>query len=134
MSEKVRISRAFKDISLSFQPHPVTGDLPIIRNERAINKSVRNIVQTIPGEKMFLPLFGSDVKAQLFELIDFGNASVIEDQILEALENYEPRIDNIVVEVEPRPDRNEFEVTVIYEIVGQDTPAQQYTFILEATR
>jgi len=134
MSEKVRISRAFKDISLSFQPHPVTGDLPIIRNERAINKSVRNIVQTIPGEKMFLPLFGSDVKAQLFELIDFGNASVIEDQILEALENYEPRIDNIEVEVEPRPDRNEFEVTVIYEIVGQDTPAQQYTFILEATR
>ena len=134
MSEVKRISRAFKDISLSFQPHPVTGDLPILKNERAINKSVRNIVQTIPGEKFFNLQFGSSVRQQLFELVDFGNASIIEEEILTSLANYEPRIENVVVLVEPRPDQNEFEVTVTYDIIGQEFPTQSYTFILEATR
>ena len=134
MAEVTRISRAFKDISLSFQPHPVTGDLPILRNERAINKSVRNIVQTIPGEKMFDNDFGSDVRGQLFELVDFANASLVEEQIITSLNNYEPRIDNVRAEVLPLPDTNEFEVTVIYDIIGQEFPTQSYSFILEATR
>ena len=134
MAEIIRISRAFKDISLSFQPHPVTGDLPILKNERAIAKSVRNIVQTAPGEKFFNLDFGSSVRDQLFELVDFGNANIIEEEILQSLTNYEPRISDVTVLVEPRPDRNEFEVTVTYNIVGQDFPTQSYTFILEATR
>jgi len=134
MAEITRISRSFKDISLSFQPHPVTGDLPVLKNERAINKSVRNIVQTIPGEKFFDPNFGSDVRSQLFELVDFGTADLIEQQILVALENYEPRIERVQVEVDPQPDRNEFNVTVIYDIIGQEFPTQTYSFILEATR
>ena len=54
-----RISRSFKDISLSFEPHPVTKDLPVLKNERAIIRSVRNIVETIPTEKFFNPLFAS---------------------------------------------------------------------------
>ena len=134
MAEITRISRAFKDISLSFQPHPVTGDLPILKNERAIAKSVRNIVQTAPGEKFFNLDFGSSVRDQLFELVDFGNATIIEEEILQSLTNYEPRIDNVTVLVEPRPDTNEFEVTVTYNIIGQEFPTQSYTFILEATR
>lgn len=134
MAEVTRISRAFKDISLSFKPHPVTGDLPILKNERAINKSVRNIVQTIPGEKIFDNDFGSDVRGQLFELVDFANASIIEEQIITSLNNYEPRIDNVRAEVLPLPDTNEFEVTVIYDIIGQEFPTQTYSFILEATR
>ena len=48
-----RISRAFKDISLSFDPHPVTKDLPVLTNERAIVRSVRNLVETIPTERFF---------------------------------------------------------------------------------
>ena len=134
MAEVTRISRTFKDISLSFQPHPVTGDLPILKNERAINKSVRNIVQTIPGEKIFDNDFGSDVRGQLFELVDFANASIVEEQIITSLNNYEPRIDNVRAEVLPLPDTNEFEVTVIYDIIGQEFPTQTYSFILEATR
>ena len=63
-----RISRAFKDISLSFEPHPVTKDLPVLKNEAAIRRSVRNIVETIQGERFFDSLFGSDVRSTLFEL------------------------------------------------------------------
>ena len=129
-----RISRAFKDISLSFEPHPVTNDLPILKNERAIQRSVRNIVQTIPTEKFFNSLFGSDIQKSLFEFVDFGTAATIQSQIEISLDNFEPRIENVEVEVIPQPDNNTFEVNVIYDIVGQEFPVQEYSFILESTR
>jgi len=129
-----RISRSFKDISLSFEPHPVTKDLPILKNERAIARSVRNIVETIPTEKFFNSLFGSDVYRSLFDFVDFGTASIIQEQIKTSLHNFERRIDNVKVEVEPRPDDNNFEVTVIFDIIGQELPTQEFSFILEATR
>ena len=129
-----RISRAFKDISLSFEPHPVTKDLPILKNEIAIRRSVRNIVQTIPTEKFFNSIFGSDVRRSLFEFVDFGTASVISDQILTSVTNFEPRIENLEVEVQPLPDRNAFNVIVVFDIIGQEFPTQEYSFLLEATR
>ena len=129
-----RISRAFKDISLSFTPHPVTKDLTILKNENAIKKSVRNLIQTIPTERFFNSVLGSEVRDSLFDFVDFGTASVIQNQILITLENFEPRIDDVSVEVQPKPDTYEFEVTVFFTIVGQDTPTQEFTFMLEATR
>ena len=129
-----RISRSFKDISLSFEPHPVTKDLPVLKNERAIARSVRNIVETIPTEKFFNSLFGSDVYRSLFEFVDFGTATIIQDQIKTSLKNFERRINNVRVEVDPRPDDNNFEVTEIFDIIGQEFPTQEFSFILEATR
>ena len=129
-----RISRAFKDISLSFTPHPVTKDLTILKNENSIKKSVRNLVQTIPTERFFNSAIGSEVRDSLFEFVDFGTASVIQNQIQITLENFEPRIDDVTVEVQPKPDTYEFEVTVFFTIVGQDIPTQEFTFMLEATR
>ena len=129
-----RISRAFKDISLSFEPHPVTKDLQILKNENAIRRSVRNIVETIPTERFFNSLLGSDVRRSLFEFVDFGTASVIQDQIQIAIENFEERVENLIVEVDPIPDDNTFNVTVIFDIIGQEFPTQEYSFLLEATR
>lgn len=129
-----RISRAFKDISLSFEPHPVTKDLQILKNENAIRRSVRNIVETIPTERFFNSLLGSDVRRSLFEFVDFGTASVIQDQILIAIDNFEQRVENVNVEVDPIPDDNTFNVTIIFDIIGQEFPTQEYSFLLEATR
>ncbi len=129
-----RISRSFKDISLSFDAHPVTKDLTVLKNENAIKKSVRNLIQTLPTERFFNSALGSEVRDSLFDFVDIGTASVITQQIETCLDNFEPRIDNVQVEVLPRPDDNEFEVTVFFDIVGQDTPSQEFTFMLEATR
>ena len=128
-----RVSKAFKDISLSFSPHPVTKDLPILKNESAIRRSVRNIVETIPTEKFFNPDFGSDVYKSLFDFVDFGTANIIQDQIKTAINNFEPRVENVRVEVDPSVDENEFEILVVYDIVGQELPTQEYSFILDAT-
>ena len=131
---KTRVSRSFKDISLSFNAHPVTNDLTILKNENAIKRSVRNLVQTIPRERFFNPILGTDIRGSLFDFVDFGTASVIEKQIQTTIENFEPRVENLDIEVFPRPDDNEFEVNIFFEIIGQQFPRQAFQFILEATR
>lgn len=129
-----KISRAFKDISLSFVPHPVTNDLPVLTNESSIRRSVRNLIETIPTEVFFNSLIGSNVRSSLFEFVDSGTASVIEDEIRIVLANYEPRITNVIVEAIAVPDNNSFEVNIIFDIIGQDLPTQQFSFVLEAAR
>jgi len=129
-----RVSRSFKDINLSFVPHPVTKDLQILKNENAIRRSVRNIVETIPTERFFNSLLGSDVRGSLFEFVDFGTASTIQEQVVTAIQNFEPRVDNVFVQVYPEPDQNAFEIVVFFDIIGQEFPTQEYTFLLEATR
>ena len=129
-----RISRAFKDINLSFKPHPVTKDITTLRNENAIKRSVRNLVQTIPTERFFNSILGSSIRDSLFGFVDFGTASVIQREIITTIENFEPRVDNLQVNVEPRPDQNEFEVFVIFNIIGQNFPTQNFSFILQAAR
>ena len=129
-----RISRSFKDISLSFDPHPVTKDLPVLTNERAIIRSIRNLVETIPTERFFNPTLGTDIRRSLFEFVDIGTARIIEDQINNTVNFYDDRVANLRGEVDPRPDRNSFDVKVFFDIVGQDFPAQQFSFILEPTR
>ena len=132
--EVKRVSRVFKDISLSFDPHPVTKDLPILKNQNAISRSIRNLVQTIPTERFFQSDIGSDVVKSLFDFVDFATASVIQEQILTTITNFEPRVADVKVEVDPKPDENSFEVTVIFDIIGQQFPTQEFSFILEATR
>jgi len=129
-----RKSRAFKDISLSFTPHPVTKDLPILANERAIVRSVRNLVETIPTERYFNSLIGTDVRDTLFSNFDRMNVMMIEDQIREVCANFEPRVNNVGATVKARPDDNQLDVTVFFDIVGLDTPTQSFSFILEPTR
>ena len=129
-----RISRTFKDISLSFDPHPVTKDLPVLTNERAIVRSVRNLVETIPTERFFNSTLVTNIRKSLFEFVDIGTSRVIEDQIRNTVEFYEDRIENLEIEVDPRPDDNSFDVKVFFDIVGQAFPSQQFSFILEATR
>jgi len=129
-----RKSRAFKDISLSFSPHPVTKDLPVLINERAIVRSVRNLVETIPTERFFNSLIGTDIRSSLFENFSRTTVNVIEDQIRDTVRNFEPRVNNIGVEVTSLPDDNEFAVKVLFDIKGLDVPTQAFTFLLEPTR
>lgn len=112
----------------------MTGDLPVIRNESAIKKSVRNLVQTNLTERFFNPTLGSEVRNTLFDFVDAGSAATMQRQIELTIQNYEPRVENVVVTVDPLLDENTFNVTIFFDIIGQDFPTQQFSFILEATR
>ena len=129
-----RVSRGFKDISMTFQANPLNNDLIAIKNENAIARSVKNIVFTLPGEKFFNPTFGSRISRTLFENIDDITASVIVDEIKESIRNYEPRVELLDVEAIPNFDNNQFDVNIIYIIVGSEIPPQELQFALQPTR
>jgi len=129
-----RISKSFKDISLSFQVNPLNYDLIAIKNENAIARSVRNLIATQPGERFFEPNLGSNVNQSLFENIDDISASIVKDQIESSIRNYEPRVNLIEVNVAPNYDNYEFNVTIKYYIVGIDVSPQQLSFALQPTR
>jgi phage baseplate assembly protein W len=129
-----RVSQGFKDISMSFQSNPLTNDLIALKNESSIARSVRNIVFTLPGEKFFNDNFGSRIGRSLFENLDSSSALVIKDEIENSIQNYEPRVSLIDVQVNPDFDNSAFDVIITYRIVGIDVPAQQLQFVLQPTR
>tara|TARA_A200000159_G_C7318057_1_gene337560 strand:+ start:961 stop:1362 length:402 start_codon:yes stop_codon:yes gene_type:complete len=129
-----RVSRGFKDISMSFQANPLSNDLIALKNENAIARSVRNIIFTVPGEKMFNPDFGTNITDSLFELLDEISGTVIKDRITYSLETYEQRISLIDVIVVPDFDNNGYDVEISYRIIGADVDPQQISFILQPTR
>ena len=129
-----RLSKDFKDLSMSFQANPLNNDLIAIKNETAIARSIRNLVFTLPGERFFNQNLGSKVSQVIFENMDEITASVIKDEISNTINNYEPRVDLISVDVSPNYDNNEFNVTINYYIVGIDVLPQQLSFALQPTR
>ena len=131
---KPRKSQAFKDISLSFTPHPVTKDLPVLVNERAIVRSVRNLVETIPTERFFNSNLGSNIRDMLFDNFSGSSVMIIEDMIRTTVRNFEPRVGDIGVEVDASPDSNTVSVKVLFDIIGLEAPVQSFDFILEPTR
>ena len=129
-----RVSQGFKDISMTFQANPLNFDLIGLKNENAIARSVRNIVFTLPGEKFFDESFGSRISASLFENIDDISASEIVDEITQSINNYERRVNLLNVKAIPNFDNNQFDVAIIYEIIGADVPPQELQFALQSTR
>ena len=129
-----RVSKSFKDISMSFKFNPLSGDLITLKNENAIARAVRNIVLTTPGEKFFDPEFGSSVSEILFENVDDITALSIQDEIRNCLQNYEPRVELIDVKVNPNFDENQFDVIITYRIIGIDIPPSQLEFALLPSR
>tara|TARA_R100000406_G_scaffold58732_1_gene40591 strand:- start:2084 stop:2485 length:402 start_codon:yes stop_codon:yes gene_type:complete len=129
-----RVSRGFKDVSMTFQRNPLNGDILGLKNENAIARSIRNIVFTIPGEKFFNQSFGSDINQSLFMNIDEISAVIIKDQISSSISKFEPRVNLVEVIINPNFDNNSFDATIIYEIIGADIPPQELQFVLQQTR
>ena len=130
----VKISRAFKDISLSFTKHPVTNDVTVLKNEDAIKKSVINLCRTRINERFFNDLLGTSIEDSLFETNLDDVASFIEREITVLLKNFEPRIRLTNVVVESLVDSYELQIRIEYDITGLPFPSQNIEFLLQPTR
>ena len=129
-----RVSRGFKDISMSFEVNPINADIIGVKNDTAIARSIRNLVLTTPGERFFNEDLGSGVSEILFDIIDDISGSVIRDEIETTIIRFEPRVKLTDVNVKPDYDNNEFNVTITYDIIGADALPQQLNFALQPTR
>jgi phage baseplate assembly protein W len=152
ISSRIALSQRVKtyvDVSLSFNPSPVTNDITLLTNERAINNSIKNIIMFLPTEVPFNPDIGSNAQKYLFDVADSATAGLLSGEIERAILFCEPRVtffppkpeeinslqytnspqggvgdlfyqDDLGVSVEVQPDQNNFAVTVKYRIIGAE--------------
>ena len=119
---------------MSFEINPISSDLIATIEETAIARSVRNLVLTRPGERFFNPNLGSRVYESLFDNVDDISASIVEDDIRDTVDNYEPRVKLVSVKATPDYQGNAFDVVITYNIIGIDASPQQLAFALQPTR
>jgi len=130
----IQISRAFKDISLSFTRSPITNDLVTLRNEDAIKKSVVNLCRTRLTDRFFNELLGTSIEDALFELVGEDIGVSLEEEIRTLLTNFEPRIKLTQINIEDDIDENGLYITIRYNIVGLPFPEQNIEFLLQPSR
>lgn len=81
-----------------------------------IAQSVRLILTTRRGERPFRPKFGTRLDRYAFEGMDTTTCNLIRQEIVAALQTWEPRIWNIRVEFERRPEEGQLIAVVSYEV------------------
>jgi phage baseplate assembly protein W len=127
------IVREYKDLDLNFTIHPVRKDLNRLTDERAVINSIKNLVSTNHYEKPFNPSFGSNLRRLLFENVDNFTSTLIEREIVEVLNNFEPRVTVRTVRVVPTVDENGFNVQLDFYINNLTDPIT-INFFLERIR
>lgn len=119
----------YSDIDLSFNPHPVTGDIVVLNNEYAVKRAVRNLVLTSFYERPFHPEIGSNVARLLFEPMSNATALEIRASVLNVIVNYEPRVTVLGIDVEMDPDSNKYYISINFQILGYVDPTTITLFV-----
>lgn len=109
-----------KDIDLTFNAHPLTGDLATKKGASAVDQALKNIVLTNFYERGFNTEFGSDVTTNLFENnINGVTAQGIRQNIINAIENHEPQVELIEITVVDAEDGHTLDVKIAYNITNE---------------
>ena len=106
----------FSDIDPDFGRNPKSGDLLLVKDERAIRLSISNLLKTSFGERLFRPNVGGSLRNLLFEPIDAITTLEIKDRILQTIRNHEPRVSRVDVDVISRAGQNSYEVNVEFSV------------------
>jgi phage baseplate assembly protein W len=115
----------FSDVSVTFTPHPVTGRLPVLKNADAVKRAVRNLILTNYYERPYEPLFGGNIRAQLFENADDPLLDeLLKAQIEDAIISFEPRASVSEINVRVDNDSNSIFITIKFMIVNQRFPVE----------
>jgi phage baseplate assembly protein W len=123
--------RWFTDIDVNMKNHPVTGDVVLKYDINAVKRSIRNLVSINYYERPFKPGLGTNIRGMLFELNDAPTRIVLEQQIKDMLNNFEPRADFTNIMSSARG--NELNVTVMFTI-GNTPEPHSLDLILERIR
>ena len=126
--------QTFKDFNFNFKPHPVTEDLQVVKDSADIKQSIKSLLLTRRGERLFNSDLGTSLSDLLFEPLDFGTASLIRDEIYEVIGTYESRIDIIELNVDINADDNGYDIQLEYVIRGRSDLQNNIEFFLESSR
>ena len=126
-------SREWRDLDLNFAIHPIRKDINKHRAELAVINSIKNLVSTNHYEIPFQPEIGCNIRKLLFEPLDMVTATLIEREIIETIDNFEPRASVSKVVIKPDFDNNGFQVELLFRILNRTDPVA-IKFFLERVR
>ena len=127
------LKNLYTDIDLTFNRLPVTNDIALSYDEQSVIRAVRNLLLTNFYDRPFQPTLGSNIDKLLFEPASGVTASAIKDEIINVINNYEPRASVNSVVVNPSPDTNSFNVTLQL-FIGKNTLPTTFNLILQRSR
>lgn len=126
-------TRSFKDLDLNFGIHPIRKDINTHKNEYAIINAVKNLILTNHYERPFRPQVGSNIRKLLFEPIDSIISAQLEREIVETIQNFEPRVEVSKVVASPSPEENSYKITLEFYVINNANPIT-INFFLERIR
>lgn len=126
-------NKIYKDFDFSFTAHPETQDLVKKNDFNAVKQSIKNLLFTQRGERLFQPEVGGYLYDLLFEPMDPVTVQSLKAGIEVTLKNYEPRVLLERVDVFPKYDENEYEISIYFRVLGINQPTS-LTLTLERLR
>ena len=127
------VNRIYSDLDLSFAAHPITGDVAKKYDVNAVKQALKVLVLTNYYERPFQPKLGSPVYGMMFENVDIITANSLKLRLELLINKYEPRVRSQKIDVVPKPDTNEFEVTIYFYVVGVADPVS-FSTVLRRSR
>jgi len=124
----------FSDFVTSFKKTPAGDQLGRVINKDSVNQSLRNLIKTNIGERLFQPLVGSDIYALLFEHNTDENLDLVRTYIEAVINNNEPRVNLLNVElITDFVNENRIEVNLTYNLINNPDPIN-LTILLKRVR
>jgi phage baseplate assembly protein W len=123
----------FSDFLNNIDRHPVNNTLAKAVNETSVKQSIRNLILTNLGERLFQPTIGSNITYALFEPNDVITAENISSFVRSTINQNEPRAVLLSVNVYSNPDKYSFNVNIIFSLINSNVPIQM-TVILKRVR
>lgn len=119
----------YSDVDLDFLPHPVTKDVMRKTGSEAIKRSVRNLILTNFYEKPFRPGIGSNATKLLFDNMTPLVSNFLRDAIFEVIQNYEPRVEVLDVQVRMDFDNNGYNARIDFVVLNRNEPLSTIIFL-----
>ena len=134
LTENKKRIEYYSDFTRNFNKTPVGNQLARVTNDSSIQQSLKNIILTNFGERLFQPYIGSNVIATLFENKVSETFSELEFYIQTAVENSEPRVNLLDINVKNSDvTEQEIIITIVYNTINSFEPVT-FTYILKRVR
>ena len=112
----------YKDLFTNFDKHPISDDVAVKTNEEAVKQSIRNLIQTNRGERLFQPNLGGDIRRLLFENSTPQTILLMREIISQAIREHEPRANLIDLVVAPNESANAIAVSITFNVINRQEP------------
>jgi uncharacterized protein len=97
------------------------GNVSFKEDSDSVKQAMIDILLTRLGEREMMPTYGSNIFYILFEKMTNFNTIRLQNEIKNALLNWEPRINVRAVDVVAYPDSNYYEATITFNLIRLNT-------------